>query len=224
MAQEVIAVIGAGGKTTALGLLARQSGKRSVLITTTTHIYPVAGSLIDPTEEELAAAFPGILWAGSSAKEGKLGILPQNVLEAGIHGADLVVYEGDGARCQPLKLHKSHEPVILSQTTHCLIVAGLSALGRPVEEVVHRYDLRWTPERTVGPEELAYCVQETAESSGLPREKIRVFLNQADVLEDLALAQRAAQILGSQGLTTKIGSLQKNASCLYDWVIKGESL
>ncbi len=221
MAYQVVAVIGAGGKTTALGLLARQSGKRSVLITTTTHIYPVAGSLIDPTEEKLAAAFPGILWAGSSAKEGKLGTLPLNVLEAGIHAADLVAYEGDGARCHPLKLHRSHEPVILPQTTHCLIMAGLSALGLRAEAAVHRYDLKWEPGRIVGAEELVCCVLETAAASGLPKSRIRVFFNQADALEDLSPAEKAAEILRNQGLKTKIGSLQEDADCLYDWVTEG---
>ncbi len=221
MAQAVTAVIGAGGKTTALPLLAKQSGKEKVLIMTTTKIYPMEGSLIDPTREELTAALSGTICAGSREREGKLGILPPDVLEIGLKTADLVIYEGDGSHHHPLKLHRENEPVILPQTTHCLIVAGLSALGRPVEEAVHRYDLRWVPGRIVGAAELAHCVLETAEASGLLKEKMCVFLNQADALEDLLAAEEAAEILRSQGLKTKIGSLQVDADCLYDWLTEG---
>ncbi len=221
MEQTVIAVIGAGGKTTALPLLAKQSGKEKVLITTTTKIYPMEGSLIDPTREELAAALSGTICAGSREREGKLGILPPDVLEIGLKTADLVIYEGDGSRHHPLKLHRDNEPVILPQTTHCLIVAGLSALGKPVEEAVHRFSLYWEPGRLVGAEELVHCVLETAEASGLLKEKMCVFLNQADALEDLLAAEEAAEILRSQGLKTKIGSLQVDADCLYDWLTEG---
>ncbi len=221
MAYQVIAVIGAGGKTTALPLLAEQSGKRSILITTTTHIYPMEGSLIDPSKEELKEALSGTVCAGSRAREGKLGILPPDVLEMGLKTGELVIYEGDGSRHHPLKLHRENEPVILPQTTHCLIMAGLSALGLRAEDAVHRFDLKWEPGRIVGVEELAYCVLETAAASGLPKSKIRVFFNQADVLEDLSPAEKAAEILRGQGLKTKIGSLQEDADCLYDWVTEG---
>lgn len=225
MAQAVIAVIGAGGKTTALPLLAKQSGKEKVLITTTTKIYPMEGSLIDPTGEELAAALSGTICAGSREREGKLGILPPDVLEIGLKTADLVIYEGDGSHHHPLKLHRENEPVILPRTTHCLIVAGLSALGKPVEEVIHRYDLnhRWrkNPMRIVGPAEILQCIKETASASGLTYDRLRVFLNQTDTIEDIEIARSLAERLNNCGLKTKIGSLQVDADCLYDWLTEG---
>ena len=42
MAHPILAVIGAGGKTTALRALARLLSGRRVLLTTTTHIQPLS--------------------------------------------------------------------------------------------------------------------------------------------------------------------------------------
>ena len=56
-----IAIIGAGGKTTAMMTLARALESQRVLVTTTTHIYPVLPPesrelLVNPTSEELRRA------------------------------------------------------------------------------------------------------------------------------------------------------------------------
>ncbi len=218
MAEQIIAVIGAGGKTTAMKVLAAQNRHRSVLVTTTTHIFPFEEGdcrlcLKDPTAEELAEALcvPGIVCAGSSANAGKLGMLPPKVLRAGIDKADLVIYEGDGAHLRPLKLHRENEPVILPETTHCLIVAGLSALGRPVGEAVHRFARNpdWTAERTVTAEELRCCILETIAASGFSGAKI--FLNQTDTLEDPRVPE------GLQ-LNARWGSLREYPEDLFQWL------
>ncbi len=218
MAELVIAVIGAGGKTTAMKLLSSQNRHRSVLVTTTTHILPFEETdcrvcLTDPTAEELinALCVPGIVCAGASAREGKLGMLPPEVLRAGIAKADLVIYEGDGAHLRPLKLHRETEPVILPETTHCLVVAGLSALGRPVGETVHRYGLNpdWKPDRTVTVEELRYCVQETIAASGFPRP--RVFFNQKDTLKDFRVPELP-------DIHVRWGSLRETPGDLLQWI------
>ncbi len=229
MAQQIIAVIGAGGKTTALGLLARQSGHRSVLVTTTTHIFPMSAPecwvcLRDPTPEALTAALaqPGIVCAGSAARQGKLGILPEETLASGIAAASLVVYEGDGAHFHPLKLHRPEEPVLLPETQRCLVVAGLSGLGKPVSEAVHRHSRnpQWQaePARPVGSEELMHCIWETIEASRLPLSQIRVLLNQEDTLADPRPAREAAARLQAQGLNARSGSLKNAPAFLYKWV------
>ncbi len=224
-----IALVGAGGKTTAMGLLARQSQLQSVLITTTTHIFPIVPPvsricLADPSPEALANALqiPGIVCAGAAAPHGKLQRLPAETLSQGLASAGLTVYEADGSRRLPLKLHKAEEPVLLPQTDHCLILAGLSALGQPVEVVVHRYGLapEWQkhPQKSVGVPELIKCVLETAEAAALPRSALRVFLNQADTLEDPAPAIEAARQLNALGLKTRWGSLHRAPEDLYAWV------
>ena len=229
-----IGIIGAGGKTTALRALARRAGeKRSVLLTTTTHIFPVsppesAALLIDPAREELRAALarPGVVCAGSRAEEGKLAALPAPLLACGREAAGAVLYEGDGSRRRPLKLHRPGEPVLLPGTDLCLVVAGLSALGRPVGEAVHRYDRNpaWAarPETPVDAGAVLACVEETARSSGLPPERLRVLLNQADTLARPALGEELAGRLRAMGLDCRAASLARDAGFLWDWLAPGE--
>ena len=129
-----VAAIGAGGKTTALGRLAVAHRQQRVLLTTTTRIRPYPDTvcdrlLIDPSPQELAEALaqPGVTCAGCTSQEGKLRALSPELLELGCEKAQLVLYEADGAKMLPLKLHRSFEPVMLPHTDLCLVVAGLSA-------------------------------------------------------------------------------------------------
>lgn len=55
--------------------------------------------------------------------------------------ADCSVLEADGSKGLPLKMPASYEPVLYPFTTHILLVTGLSALGRPLGEVLHRPEL-----------------------------------------------------------------------------------
>ncbi len=229
MASIQIAAIGAGGKTTALKALANQVSDRSVLFATTTHIFPLSPEecrlrLTDPTAEELSVALssPGIICAGSHAKAGKLGALPPHVLQAGLAAAEVVLYEADGSHRLPLKLHNPTEPVLLPSTDRCLVVAGLSALGCPVGEVVHRFALdpiwRDAPQKITGPEEIFHCILETAGASKLPKDRIRVLLNQLDTVKDPRPVLQLMERLQAEGLDVRGDSLHADASFLYDWV------
>ncbi len=229
MALHKIAVIGAGGKTTALGLLARQNSG-SVLVTTTTHIFPMTGEecrvcLVDPSPTELIRELqiPGIVCAGSSSRQGKIASLPEPLFNDATQMADLLVYEADGANRHPLKLHNSAEPVMLAGTTRCLVVAGLSACGKPVSEVIHRYarNHEWAlaPDRPVGEEEILYCVEDSIASSGFPEEHIRLFLNQEDTLTDPGIAISLKNRLAAMGYQVRSGSLQKDTPSLLSWVL-----
>ena len=114
-----IAVIGAGGKTTALARLAARCRDAHVLLTTTTHILPFAPPVCDrlcvtPDAGALRAALqaPGVTCAGMAAGDGKLTALPAPLWELACQQADFIFYEADGAKRLPLKLHAAHEPVI----------------------------------------------------------------------------------------------------------------
>ncbi len=233
MAQQIISVIGAGGKSTAMTVLAGQAGPGPVLLTTTTHIFPVSGMhcdlcLMDPGVRQLADALKEhhIVCAGSTAREGKLSILPTEVLAAGLEAAHTVIYEGDGAKRYPLKLHRAGEPVILPETTAVLVVAGLSALGRPIGKTVHRYSLNpvWEdkPEDALGAEFFLHCILETIRSAGVPNDRIRVFLNQKDACtmpgEVILICDRLRQL----GFAVRSGSLRQNPAGLLDWVTEKE--
>lgn len=229
MQLKFISIVGAGGKTTALRSLARSLAAHRVLVTTTTHMLPVLppdcrAVLTDPTPDALLMqlSLPGAVCTGKQAEGSKLCALSSDLLTQAAVAADITLCEADGAHCLPLKLHRSDEPVLPPQTDLCLIVAGLSALGKPIQDVVHRYALcpDWAnePDRTVGIPELLYCVRETATACGLPKEKQRVLLNQADTPALAAQAEPAALALRADGLDCHIGRLQTDPTLLSRWL------
>lgn len=218
-----IAVIGAGGKTTTLSKLAGLHRTARVLLTTTTHIFPFSPPVCDrlciaPTAEEItqALAQPGVVCAGVPSKNGKLTGLPEEILQAASQSADWIFYEADGAKCLPLKLHANTEPVILPGTAHCFIVAGLSAWGKPICEVVHRYQLRedWAqnPGRLVDGTVITDCVRDAVNACRLPRAHLTVLLNQADtVTEKVEEITAMVWELEAEGLTCKTCSLREDS-------------
>ncbi|MHB8928365.1 MAG: selenium cofactor biosynthesis protein YqeC [Bacillota bacterium] len=83
----------------------------------------------------------GSRWAGESVGRRKFaGIPPEWVDEIARRFPDLVMLvEADGAARKPLKAPAAHEPVIPASSTVVLTVAGLDALGMPLDaEHVHR--------------------------------------------------------------------------------------
>lgn len=221
-----IAIIGSGGKTTAMLTLVKACQHQRVLVTTTTHIYPITEArelLVNPDPEQLQDALsrPGIVCAGMAAKEGKLSGLPEDLFSWGRSWADLTVCEADGSRQHPLKLHRAGEPVIPAGCDLCLIVLGLSALGQPVSQAVHRWQLcpAWTEETPVSAEVLLFCAREALQVSGLPLENCLVLFNQAEAPSHLAAARDVARQLQQEGLSCRIGSLKEDASFLAPWVL-----
>lgn len=212
---RLVAAIGAGGKTTALGRLAVAHRQQRVLLTTTTRIRPYPDTvcdrlLVDPTSQELAEALaqPGVTCAGSTSEAGKLRALSPELLELGCEKAQLVLYEADGAKMLPLKLHRSFEPVILPDTDLCLVVAGLSAVDRTVAECVHCYQLcpDWVehPQHTVDTSDVFYCIQDAMDAGGLPPEKYHVLLTQADTPRRQEVAVQAKDVLSARGISCTI--------------------
>ena len=122
----IIAVIGSGGKTTLLRILAEElSG--TVILTTSTHILPFAGIPLLVTDDieqvRRALALHRVICMGTPAAEGKLTApaLPFSVLA---DAADYVIVEADGSKRLPLKAHALHEPVIPNtRKTVCVVGA-----------------------------------------------------------------------------------------------------
>ena len=175
----VTAVIGSGGKTTLLRTLADEL-PGTVLLCTSTHILPFPGVplLFSPDLDTLHKALCRyrVVCAGSSEPgTGKLTGLPYSL--SGL--ADFVLCEADGARMLPLKAHLPHEPAIPPDVGKTVLVAGLSGLGKPIREVVHR------PERFAAlcSAELGDPVTPERLSAVLRAEHLAdcVFFNQTDV-------------------------------------------
>jgi len=164
----MIAFVGAGGKTTAawrlLQLLAA-SGERAVFATTTHIFQPMDLPLIlspDPDPEVIAdmlAESKALVLAAGRGETGdpahaahspysadfvKLTGLEPDVLNDLARQLPEVTWlvEADGAKGRMLKAPAEHEPVIPSKTERVIVVAGLGAIGQPLDEgAVHRPEI-----------------------------------------------------------------------------------
>ena len=151
---ECIAFTGAGGKTTALFTLAQEL-KGPVLVTTTTHFGLDQLSLADQNLQvsiatditEVINNFSDgilLLW-GQKDEQEKVSGIPERKLEevylASREREITLLIEADGSRQLPLKAPASHEPAIPPFVDRVVVIAGLSALGKPLNENwVHRID------------------------------------------------------------------------------------
>lgn len=200
----VTAVIGGGGKTTLLRTLGQElSADHTVLLCTTTRIYPFPDLPCARTPAELAPlqSRHRLLCAGTEVPgTGKLTVpaIPLAELEKQF---DYILVEADGSAGRPLKAHALHEPVIPPEANQVICLVGASGLGCPVREAAHR------PERYA-----ALCGGEIASPEAaaavLTAEALhtRVLINQADTPERLALARRLAALLPCPVV---LGSLQQ---------------
>ena len=226
---EILAFAGAGGKTSVLwemaGELFRQGKK--VLVTTSTHMAMPAAA--EEKYERLAGTekirylFSGgtdadmpksgpfapvescILAAGAClfGKSEKFGPLPADRFRLLAEQADYVLVEADGSRRLPLKVPGDHEPAIPDGTGRIFLLAGLSALGKPLGQCCHRAEAacRLTG---AGPEE---AVTEKTIAAALylgyirkfrrdyPDVPLEIVMNQADTEELREAGRRAGELL-----------------------------
>ncbi len=184
----VTAIIGSGGKTTLLLRLAEELREQgSVLVTTSTHIFPPQGMPVRTRTGRVR----GVCCVGSPCVE-KLSA-PAQPFEELAALADFVLVEADGSARLPLKAHASYEPPIPPNANNRILVVGVSGLGRPVCEAAHR------PERfralsgseTASPEAVAAVIRAEALCD-------RAVLNQAET--NPAAARRLAALLPCPGI------------------------
>jgi len=157
---EVISIVGAGGKTTTMFQLATElAATQRVLTTTTTRIFATqayqapAVVTFNPLTQTIADLLPQLNQAidtygqvlftqpidGSKAP----GIPPETIdLLAQTGLFDCIIVEADGSRQHPFKAPAEHEPVIPESTTLVIPIVGLDILGKPLtSETVHRPEL-----------------------------------------------------------------------------------
>ena len=205
----VISVIGSGGKTTLLSVLARElSGP--VLLCTTTHMFPFAQYPLlagdDASQVEATFARSRVVCLGQTDGKGKLTApaLPFSRLQ---RLAPWVLVEADGSKHLPLKAHAAYEPVIPPESGQTILVAGASGFGAPIAQVVHRPErfcalTGASPEEPASPELAARAI---LQENLVPR----VFLNQVESPEDWLQAERFARILTHAGVDVWAGSLRQ---------------
>ena len=195
---RVVAVVGAGGKTSAIKTMAwelSRSGKRAVITTTTKMHPPEDKSLLASTPEEVSALLraKSPVWAGIYFNEHKIGGVP-GAIPALAAAADCVLVEADGARKHPLKMtDPAYEPVIPPEAEAVIAVAGLDGIGKPLAEAVHRPELacaalRLTPGHIITPADVAALLRHCYDPK-------LVILNKTETPERHAAANAIAALL-----------------------------
>ena len=216
----VISLIGAGGKTSLMFRLAKEvagSGK-NVLTTTTTKIFmpdpdqsPV--TIIEESVDELIKKLKSYLnhyhhfSAGRErdAATGKLNGFSLDTIndlwQANLF--DWIIVEADGAKRKSLKATGSHEPVVPRATSHLILVTGLDAVGKSLDDShVHRADLFSNNTGlplggTIDEQSIAISTAIEMEKAGTlshPNFSI-VFLNKADTLSRIDSGRKIAELL-----------------------------
>lgn len=220
---DFVAVVGAGGKTTLLQMLAETLCGRGlkVLTSSTTNLQPprpdqtddfIIASQGGKLLERLASSFKShnhVTLAGSDImRKDKIKGLNPDELEA-VHRAglaDVILVQADGARKRSFKAPGEHEPTVPSCATHCILVVGLDVLGEPLDErKVHR------PEITARLAEQPLGSKVTLETitrvvlhpegylSRIPREAKRMlFLSKADSPEREQAARSLANLIPAE--------------------------
>jgi probable selenium-dependent hydroxylase accessory protein YqeC len=215
---EIVALVGGGGKTAAMFRLAREivdRGERA-LTTTTTHIFaaqiavaPTHVVAADATQANLAAALAAhrhVLVVGATdAGSGRAGGVSLDLfarLRAWCPGV-CIVNEADGSRMRPFKAPAAHEPVIPAETTLVVPVVGADVFGKPLDgEHVHVSALSGAPPGTpVTPEIVAGVLAHPAGGrKGVPAgARIVVLINKVESLPDRKPARETAERLLREG-------------------------
>jgi len=154
----LIAIVGAGGKTTTMYILASelaQRGKRVITTTTTQIFYPEPGAtdtlivasrtdtLLKKIDEALQQ-YHRVTVAGAVLRTEKLaGLQPEQPYELLVRsGADVVIVEADGARHRMIKAPAEHEPVIPLQTNVALLLMSAEVVNQTLSDrIAHRPEL-----------------------------------------------------------------------------------
>jgi probable selenium-dependent hydroxylase accessory protein YqeC len=209
---RLIAICGAGGKTSLMAALVRElsaHGER-VLATTTTKMAieeaegpwrACEASGADSLLARLGADDAPVLAyrAVDRARGRLLGFSPEAIdAFAQTDRFRRIVVEADGAARKPLKAPAPHEPVFPRTVDAIVIVAGASGLGQPLDESTVFRAERWAaltglgPSQPVTPESLARMVIEPKGlAQGAPAQARRaLFINQVDTPERQAAAER----------------------------------
>ena len=103
---SLVAVVGCGGKTSLIELIAKQNYDKKVLVSATTKTFPMISDgvvLCDTLQSSLGhKPLKGIQCLGQfNERNGKLEALPEHILADMVFNYDIVRMEADGSRWLP---------------------------------------------------------------------------------------------------------------------------
>lgn len=193
---RLIAVVGAGGKTTLIYELARELRQAGyeVAVTTTTHMYQEGRY--------------GFVPAGSSPEDGKISGLGAEEPGKLLDKYDVVLTEADGSHRLPLKCPASWEPVLPERTDLVIGVAGASAIGRTFREKCHRYEtacqnLGRLPEDLIRETDVIQCLTKSFGQKKDVKCDYRYVVNQGDLLSK----EQIRALAGLQKMQKDVGAV-----------------
>lgn len=218
--RRTVAFIGAGGKSSAMARLAAELAPDGPVVLTTTaklalsqaalaesHLIVQDASSLSSLPAMLEEHHSVLITRGVARNEPKWLGLDLSSLESlkrssFMAGAPLLI-EADGARGRSLKAPAPHEPIVPSFADLVVPVAGLDAVGMPLnEQWVHRVDrvsevLGLRPGAVIEVEHVAALLG--APDGGLqgipPGAEIRVLLNKANTPERMEAGRSIARFL-----------------------------
>ncbi len=238
---DMVAFVGAGGKTSALTRLGHELKAQNwrVLATTTTRIaekelasFPHTLSVEEIRTPQIlsdALSQHGFIFIYERLWGGKaVGIAPDYISQlADAVDSDTILIEADGSRRLALKAPRDHEPVIPPDATLVVPVAGMNIVGQPfnsttvynVEKIVERYG--FPLEQPIQPAWIAQIIRdETLGLQGIPpHARIVPLLNQTGThMIDRLKARRTAQnILKEPRIhAVAVGSVRRKKHPVYE--------
>jgi molybdenum cofactor cytidylyltransferase len=223
-----LALVGAGGKTTAMFQLARQLAL-PVLVSASTHLGVDQLSLADAhfvvdaslqLGEVKSRLVKGVnLFTGPIGEDNRTKGLAEENLEDLRQLADELdcplLVEADGSRGLPLKAPAAHEPPIPAWVNIVAILVGLSGLGKPLAaETIHRPEIfaELSGAELGKPVDMPAIIHLLLQSEGglknIPPDARKVVIfNQADTPYLQAEAAKAAVILWKSYHSVLVASL-----------------
>jgi probable selenium-dependent hydroxylase accessory protein YqeC len=155
---HVITVFGSGGKTSLIAVLVNfyRSEGIPVMVTTTTRTEPLDWPQLVVREWSDMGTIPApsdvrptqvvYVRQGTHADGKWRGLTVEQVDQlGGLFQDRILLVEADGCAGHPAKLHRPDEPVWPTHTSLAAAVVGMSAVGRTVPTVLHRYGRLPTP-------------------------------------------------------------------------------
>ena len=221
-----ICLTGAGGKTTALFQLARQSKEKLILATATTHMGKWQTALadhhiiVDQNASSIQLPEQGVVLITGEIKDNRTLPISNNTLywlrEISKKNNVRLLIEADGSRQKPIKAPAEHEPPIPDFADMVIYVAGLSGLQKPLDkDNIHRPEIfskltGLALNKAVSPEKLInYLVHPQGALKNIPSSAKKIaLLNQADTPQLQSIGSQMAEKLINVYDAVLVGSLQ----------------
>lgn len=136
--KSIVSVVGAGGKTSLIRLLANTL-EGHILVCPSTKFLPFKEPWQTLVREPITWQEPNqVIVAADHLIQGKLAGISPYALESDYN---YLLIEADGSRRLPLKGWGPHEPVVMEATTCTIGVVDLQTLGMKMShETIYRYD------------------------------------------------------------------------------------